>query len=228
MALPGRTPAIRITRKIKGRTNVAPDTFTGIGIRVLSARVTLRGPVVRGYRIAIHATGADLLTVEDAVVHTHGPGGEHTMDCRIIRVGAGGRFQDNVVSSSGASGIEVGASADPVIAGNKIEAAEQAGIFVYDLGRGRFRDNEVLSSGYSGLVIAAGGAPVFVGNLVRDNAEHGILAIDGSSGIVEDNRVLDNKGHGIALAKGTDVELGGNTLEGNKEPQVLEGWLVGF
>jgi nitrous oxidase accessory protein NosD len=46
----------------------APDTFTGAGIRVTGRHVTLRGARVSGYRVGIHADGADGLVLEDCDV----------------------------------------------------------------------------------------------------------------------------------------------------------------
>jgi len=42
----------------------APDTLTGIGIRITGKRITLRGADVGGYKVGIYATGADGLTLE--------------------------------------------------------------------------------------------------------------------------------------------------------------------
>jgi hypothetical protein len=50
------------------RAERAPDTFTGVGIRVTGKNVTLRGAHVEGYKVAIHALGADGLVLEDCDV----------------------------------------------------------------------------------------------------------------------------------------------------------------
>ena len=129
-----------------------------------------------------------------------------------------------MIRSSTASGIEVRATADPVVTGNRIESAGEAGIFVYDLGKGRFESNELISSGYSGLVIASGGTPHFTANVIRGSKEHGILALGRSGGVLNDNTIVGNNGHGIALAKDAMVETGTNTLDENMEPQILKDW----
>lgn len=46
----------------------APDTLGGVGIRVTGKNVTLRGARVSGYRVGIHAVGADGLVLEDCDV----------------------------------------------------------------------------------------------------------------------------------------------------------------
>ena len=46
----------------------APDTFGGIGIRVTGKNVTLRGARVSGFKVGIHAQGADGLVLEDCDV----------------------------------------------------------------------------------------------------------------------------------------------------------------
>jgi parallel beta-helix repeat protein len=46
----------------------APDTFAGVGIRITGKNVTLRGARVSGYRVAIHALGAEGLVLEDCDV----------------------------------------------------------------------------------------------------------------------------------------------------------------
>ncbi|MDY7107755.1 MAG: NosD domain-containing protein [Planctomycetota bacterium] len=50
---------------VEGQT---PDAFEGIGIRITGDRVTLRGAAVSGYKVAIHASGADGLTIEECDV----------------------------------------------------------------------------------------------------------------------------------------------------------------
>src|SRR5688572_3194887 len=46
----------------------APDTYTGVGIRITGKNVTVRGARVSGYKVAIHALGADGLVLEDCDV----------------------------------------------------------------------------------------------------------------------------------------------------------------
>ncbi|MSR62742.1 MAG: hypothetical protein EXS08_09905 [Planctomycetes bacterium] len=62
-----------ITVELVGELRGAPapqaaDTFTGVGIRVSGKGVTLRGARVAGYRVGIHAAGADGLVLEDCDV----------------------------------------------------------------------------------------------------------------------------------------------------------------
>src|SRR5688572_7273453 len=45
-----------------------PDTFAGVGIRVTGKNVTLRGARVSGFKVGIHALGADGLVLEDCDV----------------------------------------------------------------------------------------------------------------------------------------------------------------
>jgi parallel beta-helix repeat protein len=45
-----------------------PDAFTGVGIRITGRNVTLRGARVSGYKVAIHALGAEGLVLEDCDV----------------------------------------------------------------------------------------------------------------------------------------------------------------
>jgi parallel beta-helix repeat protein len=47
---------------------LAPDAYTGVGIRITGKDVTLRGARVSGFRVGIHAEGADGLVLQDCDV----------------------------------------------------------------------------------------------------------------------------------------------------------------
>ncbi len=60
---------VELTGELRGAApGAAPDTFGGVGIRVTGKNVTLRGARVAGYRVGIHAVGADGLVLEDCDV----------------------------------------------------------------------------------------------------------------------------------------------------------------
>ncbi|NOT32102.1 MAG: hypothetical protein HOP15_16770 [Planctomycetes bacterium] len=60
---------VELVGELRGaEAEAAPDTFTGVGIRVTGKNVTLRGARVAGYRVGIHAAGADGLVLEDCDV----------------------------------------------------------------------------------------------------------------------------------------------------------------
>jgi parallel beta-helix repeat protein len=60
---------VELTGTLRGApAAAAPDTFSGVGIVVTGKHVTLRGARVAGYKVAIHARGADGLVLEDCDV----------------------------------------------------------------------------------------------------------------------------------------------------------------
>lgn len=60
---------VELVGELRGAgAEAAPDTFTGVGIRVSGKNVTLRGARVAGYRVGIHAVAADGLVLEDCDV----------------------------------------------------------------------------------------------------------------------------------------------------------------
>lgn len=60
---------VELTGELRGApVGAAPDSLDGVGIRVTARNVTLRGARVSGYRVGIHALGADGLVLEDCDV----------------------------------------------------------------------------------------------------------------------------------------------------------------
>jgi parallel beta-helix repeat protein len=60
---------VELAGELRGAAEgVAPDAFEGVGIRVTGKQVTLRGARVSGYKVGIHADGADGLVLEDCDV----------------------------------------------------------------------------------------------------------------------------------------------------------------
>src|SRR5262245_21167095 len=60
---------VELAGELRGAEDgAAADTFEGVGIHVTGKGVTLRGARVSGYKVAIHAEGADGLVLEDCDV----------------------------------------------------------------------------------------------------------------------------------------------------------------
>lgn len=140
----------------------------------------------------------------------------------VFSEGAKGTFQNNTVGGSRASGLQIRTGADPRVVGNSIEAAAEAGIYIYDSGRGYIEDNRILGSTLSGIVVADGGAPSLIGNAISASGEHGIIILEASGGAIDRNVITGNKGNGLVLSPESAVELGTNQLEGNAAPQLVD------
>lgn len=146
----------------------------------------------------------------------------HESGSVVFSEGAKGTFQNNTVSGSRASGLQIRTGADPRVVGNSIEAAAEAGIYIYDSGRGYIEDNRILGSTLSGIVVADGGAPSLIGNAISASGEHGIIILEASGGAIDRNVITGNKGNGLVLSPESAVELGANQLEGNAAPQLVD------
>jgi len=69
VVLAGNDITVELAAPLSGAADGTPaDTFTGVALRVTGKNVTLRGARVSGYRVAIHAEGADGLVLEDCDV----------------------------------------------------------------------------------------------------------------------------------------------------------------
>ncbi len=74
----------------------------------------------------------------------------------LVRAGGLGTLEDNEITGSGLTGVEIQAGADPVLRRNQIHRNGYAGVWVDEAGKGVIEDNDLTENAEGARTIARG------------------------------------------------------------------------
>ncbi len=154
---------------------------------------------------------------ENRIIGTGGAG--------VLIIGGTATVEQNHISDTAHSAIEIRDEANPVLKGNVVEGAGQAGLFVHNGGRGTITGTTITGSRLSAVVVADG-IPLIRNNALKNSDEFGVLLLENSAGRIESNIITNNSGNGIAKSTESMTIISDNVIENNLEPQIKIGQIL--